>query len=449
MRIWLERAAAVVLAIAGAVALWFAYEGYSRPVDMKVAVGPVAGDDHALLTGLARRLATAKAAIRLTIVPSEGPVHAARSLENGNADLAVIRADLPIPGAARAIASLRKNAVIIIARKTRNSIENFGDLKRRKLGVVGSGGANDRLIDRLAAHYGFSAADVTRVPLTRDEAPEALRDAKVDALLAVGPLHGHGLAAFNTEVARVLRGAPIYVGIDAAAIAKIAPEYESDDIPKGTFRSSPTSPPEDITTLFFANVLVAKSAMSEETAATLTRLIFDARVALQTEYPMARLIEAVSTDKDAAVPIHPGAAAYYDGEEKGFFERYGDALFYGPMLFSIIGTIMLAGFRYLTRDDTFALADRLTRLRQLAKDGAHAHSLDEITVLEEDLGSMFDELVAKLTRGGLSAPEISTGLMVFKHVNDTLSERRRILSDPALAPRPAAAPAVLDEKRIQ
>jgi uncharacterized protein len=208
--------------------------------------------------------------------------------------------------------------------------------------------------------------------------------------------------------------------------------------------SSPASPPEDLTTLFFTNVLVARSSVSEDAAAALTRLVFESRVPLQSEYPMARLIEAVSTDKDAAVPVHPGAAAYYDGEEKGFFERYGNALFYGPMLLSIIGTVMLAAFRYLTRDDSFALADRLTRLRQLAKDGAHAQSLNEITALEEDLGSMF--LVAKLARGGLSAPEISTGLMVFKHVNDTLSERRRLLSDPSFTPRPAMLP---DDKRIQ
>src|SRR5262245_19829956 len=171
MRIWLERAAAVVLAIAGAVALWFAYEFYSRPVDLKVAVGPVAGDDYALLTGLARRLASTKAAVRLTIVPSEGPVHAARALESGDADLAVIRADLPIPATARAMVTLRKNAVVVItSRKVRNNIEDFGDLKRRKLGVVGTSGANDKLVERLIAHYGLSASDVTLVRLTRDAA---------------------------------------------------------------------------------------------------------------------------------------------------------------------------------------------------------------------------------------------------------------------------------------
>ena len=448
MRLLLERAAAVVLAIAGAVALWVAYEVYSRPADLKVVVGPVAGDDYALLTGLARRLASTKAAVRITIVPSEGPVHAARALANGDADLAVIRADLPIPGTARAIASLRKNAVIVMTmRKARNNIESFGDLRRRKLGIVGSPAANDRLIERLLVHYGLSASDVTLVPLARDGAADALRDQKVDAVLATGPLHGQGLAAFNAEVSRTVR-ALVYVEIDAAAVAKIAPEYESDDIPKGTFRSSPANPPEDITTLFFANVLVATSSLSEDAAAALTRLVFESRVPLQSEYPMARLIEAVSTDKDAAVPVHRGAAAYYDGEEKGFFERYGDALLYGPMLFSIIGTMMLAAFRYLTRDNSFALADRLTRLRKLAKDGAHAQTLDEIKALEEDLNFMFDELVAKLARGGLSAAQISTGLMVFKHVNDTLADRRRLLSDPGFTPR-AATVTLSDDRRIQ
>jgi TRAP-type uncharacterized transport system substrate-binding protein len=80
----------------------------------------------------------------------------------------------------------------------------------------------------------LSTSDVTLVPLAREDAADALRDQKVDAVLATGPLHGQGLAAFNTEVARGVR-TPVYVEIDAAAVAKIAPEYESDDIPKGTF----------------------------------------------------------------------------------------------------------------------------------------------------------------------------------------------------------------------
>ena len=30
--------------------------------------------------------------------------------------------------------------------------------------------------------------------------------------------------------------------------------------------------------------------------------------------------------KDAFIPLHPGAAVYFEGNEKNFFEKYGDAI---------------------------------------------------------------------------------------------------------------------------
>jgi TRAP-type uncharacterized transport system substrate-binding protein len=381
------------------------------------------------------------AAVRLFVSSGDGQIVAAQALDRGEVDLAVIRGDLPIPSAARAVAVLEKSAVVIVAaEKNKKSIENFGHLKKRKLGVVGSPGANDRLIDRLSAHYGLSAADIGRVTLMREDAIDAIRNGRVDAVLGTGPLTGQTIATFNGAVARAFRGVPSYVEIDAEAIAKSAREYESDDIPKGAFRSSPANPPEDVTTLFFAHLLVAKSSLHEDTVATLTRLIFDARVPLQSEFPTARLIEAASTDKDAAVPVHPGAATYYDGSEKGFFERYGDALFYGPMLLSLVGTAALAAYRFLTRDQSFALADRLMRLRTIASEAARARSPDVVATLEIELRAMFDELVEKLARDGLAASEISNGLLVFKHVSDVLTERRRVLAGEASIPATTPGP---------
>jgi uncharacterized protein len=449
MRKWAERTAAVLLIIGGAAASWFAYQVYSRPAELKVAVGPAGSDDHALLTGLSRRLASTKAAVRLGIVSRSGPIEVAQALDRGEADLAVIRGDLPIPSSARAVAVLQKSAVVIVAaEKNKKTLENFGQLKKRKLGIVGSPGANDRLIDRLSAHHGLSPSDISRVQLARDDAIDAIRTGRVDALLGTGPLNGPTIANFNAAVSRAFRAVPSYVEIDAEAIAKSAPEYESDDIPKGAFRSSPANPAEDITTLFFAHLLVAKRSLSEDTVAALTRLLFDARVPLQSEHPTARLIEAASTDKDAAVPIHPGAAAYYDGSEKGFFERYGDALFYGPMLLSLIGTMALAAYRYFSRDKSFALADRLLRLRKIVSDASRAQSLEEIAALESELTRMFDELVEKLARGGLTESEISTGLLVFKHVSDALSERRRVLTGQGLAPPRTTVPDRTSPHRI-
>jgi uncharacterized protein len=441
MRRWVERTAAVLLLVGAAAAGWFAYQIYSRPAELKVAVGPPGSDDYVFLTAWSRRLIDTKAAVRLTIVSRGNPIEAAQAFDRGQADLAVLRGDLPIPGSARAVAILQKSAVLIIATdKNKKTIENFGQLKKRKLGVVGTPGANDRLIDRLSAHYGLAASDITRVPLKREDVVDAIRTGRVDAVLGAGPLSGPTITNVNAAVSKAFRGAPSYIEIDAEAIAKSAPEYESEDIPKGTFRSSPANPDDDVTTLFFSHLLVAKSSLKEGTVAALTRLLFDARVPLQAEYPSAKLIEAASTDKDAAVPVHPGAAAYYDGSEKTFMERYGDAFFYGPMLLSLLGTIVLGAYRYLSRDDAFELADRLRKLRKISSDAAQAHSVGEVIRLEDDLRDLFDELVEKLARGGLQESEISTALLVFKHVSDALAERRHVLAEQGPIASAAAMP---------
>jgi TRAP transporter TAXI family solute receptor len=441
MRIWIERAAFVVLIIIAGVALWFGYQVHSRPAELKVAVGPAEREDHALLTGLSRRLASTKASVRLQVVSRDGPIEAAAALDRGEVDLAVIRGDLPVPSSARALVILQKHAVILVATdKTKKTVENFGGLKGRKLGVLGVPGANDRLINRLISHAGLASSSVTRVPLTRDQVVEAIRSGRVDAVLATGPLSGTTVAAFNAAASRAFRGAPSFVEIDAEAIAKTAPEYTAEEIPAGAFRSAPAVPEEGISTLFFDHLLVATSKLSEEHAAALTRLIFESRVPLQSEFPNARLIQAASTEKDAAVPVHAGAAAYYGDTEKTFFERYGDALFYGPMLLSLLGTAALGAYRYLTRDESFTLDDRFTRLRTIVSGAARAQSLDEIAAFEDELARMFDELVERLARGGLSESQISTALLIFKHVSDALGERRRILTDSATHPKMTGPP---------
>ena len=435
MRIWIERAAFVLLLILAGVGLWFGYHVSSRPAELKVAVGPPEREDHALLTGLSRRLADTKAPVRLQVVSKPGAVESAQALERGEGDLAVIRADISVPSSARALAIMQKHAVIVVATdRTKKALEDFGDLKERKLGVIGSPGANDLLIDRLLIHSGLAPTALTRVSLTRETMVEAIRKGQVDAVLITGPLNGATVASFNAAASRAFRGAPPFIELDAEAIAKTSPEYTAEEIPAGAFRAAPAVPPEALPTLFFDQLLVATTKLPDDHATTLTRLIFESRVPLQAEYPTARLVMAASTDKDAAVPAHPGAAAYYNGEEKNFFERYGDALFYGPMLLSLVGTAVLASYRYLTRDRSFVLADRFTRLRTIVRDAPRASSLEELTKLEDELSRMFDELVERLARGGLDESEISTALLIFKHVSDALGERRRDLTGRAMPP---------------
>ena len=55
-----------------------------------------------------------------------------------------------------------------------------------------------------------------------------------------------------------------------------------------------------------------------------TKQLFGLRQALLAQSPAAGRIAALSTDRGAVVPVHPGAAVYYDASETSFLERYSD-----------------------------------------------------------------------------------------------------------------------------
>jgi hypothetical protein len=59
---------------------------------------------------------------------------------------------------------------------------------------------------------------------------------------------------------------------------------------------------------------------------------------LQPSCPSIQGLETPSTDKDAPLTVHSGAAAFIDGEQESFFERYGDWFYLAVMGLSMLGT---------------------------------------------------------------------------------------------------------------
>jgi hypothetical protein len=79
-------------------------------------------------------------------------------------------------------------------------------------------------------------------------------------------------------------------------------------------------------------------------------------------------IEAPSTDKDAAVIVDPGALAYLNDDQKSFFERYGDYIFYGLLIFSIFGSAIAGVAGYFHRSGRTPRLRLLQRLIELDAD---------------------------------------------------------------------------------
>src|ERR1700684_3252123 len=141
---------------------------------------------------------------------------------------------------------------------------------------------------------------------------------------------------------------PVLVPIDAAgAIADIKGPYESFDIPKGTLRGAPPVPEDDVTTLRVGYYLVANKRLKSGLITDLTKKLMSVRRDLVSEQPLLTGLAAPDLDPDAFLSVHPGAAAYYNGTQVSFMDKYGDAIYLTPMVLGGLASVFAAAWRFL------------------------------------------------------------------------------------------------------
>src|SRR5262245_35864005 len=132
-----------VLAIVGALAAGYYFA--MRPVTLRIAVGPANSDDLKVVQNLAQAFNNQRnSVVRLRPVQTDGAVASANLLGEGKADLAIIRGDLDVPKNAQAVATLRKNVVVLWVapaakakgRKAAPAITKISQLTGRRIGGV-------------------------------------------------------------------------------------------------------------------------------------------------------------------------------------------------------------------------------------------------------------------------------------------------------------------------
>src|SRR3954452_3846931 len=404
-----------------------AWHYLSKPTILTLAVGPAGLDDAALVAAWSRALAADGSPIRLSVIPTSGPVEALSRLTKGEAQLAVIRSDAAASERVRAVAILHKDPVVIVT-PDKTKVDDFADLKGKVLGVIGPPNANDTLLATLQRHYRVSGATKALPPVPADISV-AIRDRVVDALLFVVPTtRGATVGESWAVVRRASRRALSFVAIDEAeAIAAAAPAYEAGEIAAGQFGGSPPLPEESVTTLQVATYLVADRRVSDDAITQLTRNLFDERQKLTADAPVARLVQAASTDKDAIFPVHPGAKAFYDGEEKTLMERYGDWLFYGPMLLGMLGSVLAAMLRFLGLPQVPDTSLILSRTQEIIASIEKASTLAELDTIRRTIDEAVARIAAEAARGEIDAQQTAVIHLAVNYVDHVLAERRHVL----------------------
>ena len=380
-------ALAAVLALLAVLILLFRFA--EAPHLLKVAVGPPDGADAQLIGAFAKRLENNHAALRLSVQTVAGPAEAAKALQSGDVDLAVVRSDGAVPTNGLMLAILH-NDVAVLAAPHGSGLTKPAELAGKRIGIFPAAAVNAALLDAVLAEYKVSTTGVQHVMLPPDELPRAAADKTIDALFAVGPLHG---GTVENAISALTSGKrdPVLIAIDAAdGMAERGEAYQKVDLPNGFFPGAPPLPDDDFATLGVATRLEARQSMSEATAGDVTKRLFDMRRVLEADAPIAAAIEKPDGDKGSLTTVHPGAAAYFSDNEKSFMDVYGDWIYIGAMVLSGIGSgaaAMLGMTRARARKAALDLIDRLIDLKQAAHKTMSLPHLAELDRQIEELST--------------------------------------------------------------
>lgn len=421
---------ALVLAILGAIVGGYYFA--MRPVTLKVAVGPANSDDVKVVQALTQAFAQNKSYVRLRPIQTDGATASAALLAEGKADLAIIRGDLDVPKNAQAVATLRKNVVVLWSvpakgKKKGAKITKIAQLAGHRVGVVGRTQANVNLLKVVLQQYGVDPAKVEITQFPANEAAEAIRTQKVDAYLAAGPVNSkitaEAIAASTKDV-----GTPTFLAIDSAdAIAQNHPVYEAAEIPAGTYGGSPDRPDDEVKTISFSHHIVARKALSETTVAAFTRQLFAVRQQLVTEFPLAAKIETPDTDKDAVIPVHPGAAAFVDGEEKTFLDKYSDYIWWSLMALSAMGSLGAWFAGYLKKDERNTNSHLRERLFDMIAAARKSETTEELDQMQTEADDILRDTLHCFDHGAIEESAFTAFNIVLEQFHAAVADRKAVL----------------------
>ena len=427
--------------------VWAAFYYSTESTVMRIAAGPDNAKIVQVLTGV---LARSHDRLQLQLVATDGANASAQAVNKGSADLAIVPATVGKSPDWPVVAILRQNVVALIvpataaapaaaapapatasapakkgaspkatktakkpakstktaktAKTAKDSDSDDDDsdddstkdstklkvtqLAGKRIGIVTGNEATAGLLDVVLNHYGVPLDKVQVSQIDPANLADAVRKNSVDVIFVAGSAIGQAVG--DAVKAAAQNGvAPTFVEIDQAdGIAKRNIAFDSIDIDAGTFGGIPPTPDDKLTSLSFPEYLVARKSFSHSSIADLAKLIYTSRLAIAAQMGGEVKIEAPSTDKDADTLVHQGALDYLNDDQKSFFDKYGDDIFYGMLIFPVFGSAIAGVASYLRSDSRTRRLRLLQKVLDLVRKVHAAQALEAIEHLQVEADNL-------------------------------------------------------------
>ena len=409
---------------------------------MKMAVGPKGSKDVEFVQKLEEKFRSERAPIHIQPLIEQGAVTPSDIRGKAPFDLAVVRGNMDLSTDWPVVAILRQDVAALIVpapgayapkKDKRGRFEKHGKIEKvseligKRVGIVEGADGGPELLSLILKHYGVPADKVKVVNIAPQDLNKAIHDDLIDLVLVVGPQTGDAIAQAVSAASAGKEG-PSFIEIDQAeGIGKRFPPYDSEEIAAGTFGGIPPQPDDKLTTLKYPIYIVARKTLSEDKIASFAKLLYQDRQALAFALPGVVAIQSPSTDKDAAVLVHPGVAAYLGDNTKSFFDKYGDSIFYGLLIFPIIGSALAGVASYFRANKNTQRIRQLHRLLQLVKKARKVQSVEELDRLQDDADSILGNAIHEAERGQLDESGIAIFTLALDQARAALSEQRTVL----------------------
>ena len=143
--------------------------------------------------------------------------------------------------------------------------------------------------------------------------------------------------------------------------------------------------------------------------------------------PAFTKLESPDTDKAATLAVHPGALAYLEGEQKGFFERYSEAMYWSLMLVSFFGSgaAWLVSYarstpsKFERRNDLEALIAVVRRARSAAT--------EELDLMCIEIDDIVERAIRQIESGEIQHNRSSAVTLAADQARRAIGERRTAL----------------------
>jgi len=205
----------------------------------------------------------------------------------------------------RTIGAIYPNYIQIVA-TAESGIRTLADLKGKSLSVGAPKSGTELNSRAILAAAGLTYRDLGKVEyLPFAESVDLMKNRQLNATLQSAGLGVASLKDLSTSTEISV------VSVPKTVVDRIGPPFVPAMIPANTY----TGQDKDVPTATVANYLVTSTAVSDDLAYQMTRLIFESLPELANSHVAGKEIKLETAATGSPVPLHPGAIRYY--REKG------------------------------------------------------------------------------------------------------------------------------------